>query len=110
MGSCSPNLHLCQPLKADCYDKTYKADAKYFCKSLYGSQYDVLSYKHGQYNKDAGSLGWQIHRGGTVAQNSFCMKGGLSIQGSDCSGSPCKIVQHEGQFFGVYDLVCSGKS
>ena len=109
MGGCSPNLNLCPPSDPSCYDKAYKADAEYFCKALYGVQYDVLSFNIGQYGLEAGSLGWKIHRGGTVAKGTFCLKGGNPIQGSDCSGSPCKIVQNKGQHYGVYDVICSGK-
>ena len=106
-GYCSPNLNLCPPSDPSCHDKAYKADAEYFCKALYGSRYDVLSFSIGQYGLEAGSLGWKIHRGGT-AQKTFCLKGGDPIQGSDCSGNPCKIVQNKGQHFGVYDVICSG--
>ena len=109
MGGCSPNLNLCPVSDPSCYDKTYKADAEYFCKALYGPNYNVLSFSIGQYGIEAGSLGWQINRGGTVAQNSFCLRGGDPIQGSDCSGNPCKIVKNNGQYYGVYDLICSGK-
>ena len=94
MGSCSPT-------------ESYKGDAKYFCTSIYGSQYDVLSYKRGQYGIDAGRMGWQIHRGGTVAQSTFCLKDGDLIPGSNCSGNPCKIVKSNGEYYGVYDVVCS---
>ena len=102
------NHFVCGPLMGSCSPtQTYEGDAEYFCKSIYGFEYNVSSFKQGQYGLDAGKLGWQIHRGGTVAQKTFCMKQGDPIQGSDCSGNPCKIVKSEGEFHGVYDVVCS---
>ena len=98
MGSgCSPTL-------------TDAGDAKYFCEALYGSQYDVLSYKSGKYGKDAGKMGWKIYRGNHIGNCiGGCGQCGYDIPGTDCSGKPCKIVQDDGQYSGFYDLICSGK-
>ena len=77
-----------------------KTDADYFCSSFYGETYKSTSYKEGKYF-DSGKLGYQMHK------TSGCTSSGDDIDGTDCSGVRCKIMQDESNDSGLYDIVCS---
>ena len=106
-GSCSavcdPGVSC--PNKNDLTDDA-KIDAEYFCSSFYGKNYKATSYKIGRFD-ESGKLSHMMHRG------RGCLTGsgsGELIEGTDCSGFKCHIMEsgtHRDNSKGLFNIVCS---
>ena len=105
MGGCSVDAK--NPCDKICSDQVFAKDANYFCQSFYGSQYAALSYESGNY-QNSGQMGWQFHNGWSGGSK-HCSNKGEAIQGTSCDGHPCKMWKKSSNFFGLWDIVCSGK-